>query len=180
MTAERQNDLTSELALLRVLVDSRKEEYRELSDLWRNVDTKAQGVIALAGILLAAFIALIAKVQSSPGQHVNGELTALGLVLSLLAVCLLTASMICSVLSLKLRKSAGSPYLNGSLRTAVEDLLLIKETDRTDRMPGLLREYCGETPNRDPYQHLSPSEQSGFLFKGGVCLLNAIRPIREL
>jgi len=126
------DDPSSEIALLRLLVQFRREEYKELSELWRNVDTKAQGTIALAGILLAAFVAFITKAQAPVCLYER--------ILSLVAVVLFTASMIASVLALRLRKSAGSPYLGGGIESAVLDLLQVEVQDRTDRMPDLIRE----------------------------------------
>src|ERR1019366_359048 len=142
MTANPNDDPMSDLALLRLLVEFRKEEYGELSELWRNLDTKAQGVIALAGILLAAFIALITKVQSPVGQP-SGSHSCFGLWeqrLSIVTVGLLTSSMVYALLSLRLRTSTGPPYLGGFIQSAVDDLLQTQESERAGREPDLIRE----------------------------------------
>ena len=134
MTGDEDKDSTSDVALLKLLVGIRQEEYKELSEGWRNLDTKAQGVIALAGILLAAFIAL-------QGAHPSGGyIRSLEQIISIIAVGLLTASMIFSVLSLRLRKVIGFAYFTGSFRSAVEDLLQVQQASRSNRMSDLARE----------------------------------------
>jgi len=119
MSADRaQDDPASELALLRLLVESNRDEYKELSELWRHLDTKAQGVIAIAGILLAAFVAFLTKNQTALpcGQRM----------LFITAVVLFTVSIALSVFSLKLRESVGPPHFGG-LQTIVTDLLKLPE-----------------------------------------------------
>ena len=126
----RPEDPSSELSLLKLLVEANREEYSELSELWRHLDTKAQGVIAIAGILLAAFVAFITK-----GPIAScAERT-----LSIVAISFFTASIGASVYSLKLRESVGPPHF-GELQSTIEDFLKRPEEERAKRMPDLIRE----------------------------------------
>jgi hypothetical protein len=42
-------------SLLQVALEAYKDEYREISDSWRNTETKAQGAVAIAGIFMAGY-----------------------------------------------------------------------------------------------------------------------------
>jgi len=131
MSDDPNHEVSSEATLLRMLVESRREEYKELSELWRNLDTKAQGVIALTGILLAAFVAFITKGQVRPGCVERG--------LFVVTLLLFTGSMFAAALALRIRATVGPPYF-GPVQENLQDLLQLEEPDRSERMNDLVRE----------------------------------------
>lgn len=49
--------------LRKTLLDSYQDEYKEISDIWRVLETKAQGNIAIAGIFIAGAFAFIGKIE---------------------------------------------------------------------------------------------------------------------
>ena len=122
---------SDDLSLLRLALDGNRDYYDEMTELWRHLDTKAQGTIALGGILLAAFAGFVAKGQR-PAACVDRAF-------SVVAVLLFTSGIAMSALCLRLRQSSVPPHF-GELQSSIEDLLKIDKDDRESRMPDLFRE----------------------------------------
>lgn len=93
---------SSAVALIELALERARYEYTELAENWKQLDTKAQGTGALSGVFLAAVFAF--SQQTTP-------LLAMpwikGLALSL--VLLLTAAILCAVLSLWTREAQMPP-----------------------------------------------------------------------
>lgn len=53
------NKITTERALLNSVITAAKENYAEQSAIWRDLERKAQGNIAVCGVLLAGILAFI-------------------------------------------------------------------------------------------------------------------------
>jgi len=87
--------------LMRCALESYREEYQELSDRWRNLDAKAQGVGAIAGVFLAAAFAWARDVPVGFGCC-ERLLLAVG-------VLLLVGVVLSAVLALRLRSVSGVP-----------------------------------------------------------------------
>ncbi len=138
------NAAPDDVTLIRMIVEARREEYSELSELWRHLDTKAQGVIALAGILLAAFVAFITKTQ--PSSAAQRAIYVVG-------VALFTSSLAMAALSLKIREVVGPPHF-GDIESTIEDFLQLPLEERSSRLSDLGREEISEwTRCNETVQH---------------------------
>lgn len=104
----------------RVLLTYR-EEYKELSDIWRSLDTKAQGTITMSG----AFIALAFGFLRDSNFH------GIQLLLLIFSLVFLILCVLFSVISLLVRSVVSPPYGSVNDRAAV-DILRDVETEDTD------------------------------------------------
>lgn len=121
----------SDAALLRAAIDAWREEYKELSELWRHLDTKAQGAIVLSGILLAAFGTFVTK-HSAP-------FTVADKVLSIIEVTLIAITIGMYAAALSLRESVLPPS-SGSLQSIIDDLLGAEISERVTRLDDMAGE----------------------------------------
>lgn len=120
-------------SLLEATLVSYREEYRELSEIWRHLDDKAQGTVAIAGIFLAAVFAFVQS-MTSLRQSIGTGTLLVG------AVLLLVTSIVFAVLSLRVRKVSVAP-LGEEFEKLILDILGIEdEQERTARVPNLLRD----------------------------------------
>jgi len=92
---------TSFSDLRRLAVETYCNEFKELSDSWRSLDTKAQGLGAIAGIFLAAVFARTRDLPSSFGSCERLILAA--------ATLLLVVAVGAAVLALWIGRTAMAP-----------------------------------------------------------------------
>jgi len=114
--------------LLRLALDTQRDQYGELSDTWRNIDTKAQGAGAIAGVFLAA---LFAWIRDLPATFTAGQRWLLvgGIVLPVL-------SAVFALLALRIR-TVSAPPLGDETQEMVDDLLNpAKIQELPERLPG--------------------------------------------
>lgn len=118
-------------SLYKLVIESYRDGYKELADAWRNLETKAQGNIAISGIFIGAVFAYTQKTNPSFQQN---EQILLGV-----AAFLLVVSVIFSIIALKIR-TVPVPPLGGFVDKLVIDLLEhVKDKDEADlatRIPG--------------------------------------------
>jgi hypothetical protein len=69
------------------------EEYKELTETWRSLESKAQGNIAVAGIFIAGSLAYLEKLSPQLQRHEQ--------VFLLIAIACLIVSVILAILALK-------------------------------------------------------------------------------
>ena len=111
---EQEIDLNAQL--LNNALDSYKEEYRELSEVWRNLDTKSQGVIVVDGIFLTGLFTFIQALSHDATYYEYEK-------------WLLTISAVLSILSIGLAmgvlwtRTVPAAPVGESLKTLVDDLL---------------------------------------------------------
>jgi hypothetical protein len=127
------NEVTGdEISLLRLSVEFRRDEYKELSETWRHLDTKAQGNVVISGILLASVVAFLSKGQ--------GPATGLDRALVTVAVVSLGATIVLAVRALRVQAVTGPPHF-GSIQEVIDDFLRAATTEeRSARIGGLVRE----------------------------------------
>jgi hypothetical protein len=117
-------------SLLKTALDAYRDEYEKLAEIWRSIEVKAQGNIAIAGIFIAGAFAFVRDIiRPSPNCQKHIFVVALGL---------LVASVIFSLLALRTRSMLRPP--GGEIVSKlVGDLLpLISEKDFEDRMPAFI------------------------------------------
>lgn len=120
--------------LLSEVLASYKEEYRELSEIWRNLDAKAQGVVAIDGILLAAIFAFVRLLSSETPMCER-------LMITVTAV-LLTVSVGFATRVLWIKSVPAAP-LGESLEDLVADLLDLPDGTDAQRLEDLTRDHAG-------------------------------------
>lgn len=124
-----------ELSLLRRSIEFRRDEYKELSENWRHLDTKAQGNVGISGILLAAVVAFLTK-----GQPLSNVLDRL---LVIVAVVSLGATIVLAVRALRVLSTLGPPHF-GTMQDIIDDFLkAASPEERSTRLGDLLREELG-------------------------------------
>lgn len=116
---------------LAALIETRyKDEYEKSLDLWRDIERKAQGLIAAAGILLTALFGLV-KTDTSPVS------TGISLL-----ICMATASLTVSILSaflvLKTRKISTPPRGEIFEREVSEIKPLLNDPNSDARLTALI------------------------------------------
>jgi hypothetical protein len=109
-----------------------RAEYADLSDTWRQLEAKAQGTVAIAGIFLAAAYAFVRDLRAAT----SSGLLRIGIAL---AVLLFLASVVLAVLALRVRE-VQAPPVGDTLRELAEDLMQVSPADRGERMPDFLRD----------------------------------------
>jgi gas vesicle protein len=109
--------------LPRLALDSYHEEYRHLSETWRSLDTKAQGLGALAGIFLAAVFASAREPRSGFGSCER--------VLVVATILLLVGAIIAAVFALRVR-SLAAPPLGEETAQMVADILHKAKADELE------------------------------------------------
>jgi hypothetical protein len=121
----------NDLALIKLSLDAHRQEYGELSEIWKQIDTKAQNNVQLAGFLLAALVAFLTKGdQPTVAQRSLLALIAVGL-FGTIGAC---------VDALRIRSVEGPPHF-GDLQETIEDLLrLVPEETRSSRAADFLRQ----------------------------------------
>lgn len=112
-------------ALRKTILDAYHNEYKDLSDTWRSMETKAQGGITVAGIFLAAVFAYIEKVT----------LTRFDRMLLIFAIALLVFTVFLAVRSLMVREVPSPPmglcydHYGTRLLSVKDDLEFIERAD---------------------------------------------------
>lgn len=89
-------------ALQTAAVEAYRDEYGRFIDIWKGLDTKAQGAVTIAGIFIAAVFAFIRDIKNlNLGDKGRWVLAA--------AIACLVSSVVLSILALTLRKVAAPP-----------------------------------------------------------------------
>ncbi|HKG13344.1 MAG TPA: hypothetical protein VKB12_08390 [Pyrinomonadaceae bacterium] len=91
-------------ALRACVLTSYQEAYKERTDNWKSLETKAQGSITIAGIFIAGAFAYIDKSATTMSMHQQ--------FLAITAVASLVASVLLAVYALKIQEVLPPPYGN--------------------------------------------------------------------
>jgi uncharacterized membrane protein YkvI len=111
------------------LLDSYEQEYRELGAEWRAIEAKAQGTVTIAGVFIASAFAFLNQLTEST--------TSLQRLLLASGITGLVATVLLSVVALRVRTIYQAPIGEDQYKP-VMDLLKIKEADvLAERLPGL-------------------------------------------
>lgn len=112
-------------------LDAFRAEYQRLSSTWEQLDVKAQGTAATAGVFLGGMFLFVTQ---------NQPTSAASRVLLGSAVVALMIGMFCSLLAAMIREASDGP--SGSMvKQLTEDLLQIEEDDELQtRIPDFFSE----------------------------------------
>ncbi len=117
--------------LLASALEAYRQEYKELSESWRSLETKAQGGMAVAGVFIAGVLAFVREIAGAKATVAETWL----LVLSTIA---LVATVCAALLVLAVRR-APLPPLGAKFHELVTDLLAVgDETELEARAPLLI------------------------------------------
>lgn len=163
------------LELLEGVLDSFKEEYRELSEVWKVLDSKAQGVIAIDGIFLAAIFAFIRTI-SAPTFFEKIGISA--------ALVTFAVSILYAVSALWIKTVSAAP-LGSDLKVLADDLMGIDETDKSERFYNFSRDHSSlwKSTTDDIYkinQDKASSLGSAQRYLIGAILISTILTIYEV
>lgn len=120
--------------LLLEVLESYKDEYRELSEIWRNLDTKAQGIIGIDGLFLAALFAFIRVLTAEPTLSEKRMLT--------ISAALLFISVGFAIRALWIQSVPKAP-IGESLDSLVSDLLALPDGMEPERLNNLSNDHAG-------------------------------------
>lgn len=101
------------------LLESLEAEYKEASDTWRALETKAQGVVGIAGVFLAAVFAFVREVDPAS----DPLWLRVGILLAALA---LVGAIGCAILALRIRRRPAPP-LGRHLQNDFKRLLAVED-----------------------------------------------------
>ena len=119
--------------LLQDTLNSYKEDHRELSEIWRNLDSKSQGVITVNGIFLAGMFAFIRGLSQSATCNEKWLLT--------ISAALLILSVVLALVALWVRSVPGAP-LGESLQTLVDDILAAEDVPEPEKLNDFMRDHA--------------------------------------
>lgn len=133
--------------LTKLALEAYREEYRDLSETWKHLDTKAQSMGAIAGIFLAAAFAWARDVPSGIGDLSRGLLAG--------SIALLVATIVLAVFALLIRQVAAPP-LGDETADMVQDILEKQKVDEAaQRLRGLYNDQmtAWKDTNTDTAEH---------------------------
>jgi len=113
---------------LEFALDHMKHEHKQLSDAWKDLDSKAQGTATIAGVFLAAAFAFVRNATVvTPAEQV----------LFCMAVSLLVAGIVLSAASMRVR-SVSAPLTGAQVAKMVSHAIERPVEEAVQRYNGLL------------------------------------------
>jgi predicted PurR-regulated permease PerM len=151
--------------LPRLILDSYRDEYRDLSETWRNLDTKAQGLGAIAGIFMAAVFAWVRDLPASFGMLERAVV--------IITLMLLVCAVVAAVLALQVRKVASPPFGDETAEMVRDILRKQKDGELEERLARLSNDQANtwRQTNKDMQQHCD--RKACWLSVGQIALLLA-------
>ena len=145
------------------VITAYEDEYKDINETWRSIETKAQGTVAIAGIFAAGAFAFTREllVNVNPTQRW----------LHVLTMAFLISSVIMAVWALFVRRTSGAP-LGESMENIVRDLVLndVPESELPQRLNNLQKEQAARW--RSVNAELTTSNVTkGRLLRISQCLL---------
>lgn len=119
--------------LVRDALDSYKEEYRELCENWRGLESKAQSTITICGIFLAGMLAFVRGLSSTSSTAETWIL--------IIAAVWLTAATLSSLGVVRLRSVSAAPS-GDDLDGLIDDLLDAEDGDTPERFIAYTRDHA--------------------------------------
>jgi hypothetical protein len=127
--------LATTLKLIDLGLESFREEFRDLSDTWRNLDTKAQGVGAIAGVFLAALFSWIREPFSNFSQFDKLAI--------LVSILLLITAVVAGLLTLLIRKVAAPPLGEETAKMLKDIIGKYKDEEASARIAAFYNDQVG-------------------------------------
>jgi hypothetical protein len=123
-------------SLRQASLEAYREDYKKLTDTWHNLEGKAQGNVAIAGIFIAGAFAFIREIEKNAYLHEKIFLAT--------AITCLVISVVLSILTLRIRWVAFPP-VGENVDRLVADLLRISDpTEFSNRLPLFFNDQIAE------------------------------------
>lgn len=119
-------------ALHTTAMESYRDEYQRFIDIWKGLDTKAQGTVTIAGIFIATVFAFIRDIK-------NLNLGDKGRWVLIAAIACLVLSVVLSILALTLRKVAAPPTAD-LIAQMVRDIVRLQPDETAEQNDAGLKE----------------------------------------
>lgn len=113
-------------ALRKTILEAYLNEYKDISDIWKNLETKAQGNVAIAGIFIAGVFAYIEKISPNLRSHEKFLIAA--------SIICLVISICSSIFALAVRETTTAPLGAGTDHYGTA-LLALNDQDFLVRIP---------------------------------------------
>src|ERR1035437_4963883 len=84
-----------------IAVDAQQEEYKEMWEQWKAIDTKAQGVIVVSGIALTGVFAVLR--EKPPADCISRVLVTASVAATIVAA-------VCALMALRVRSVQSAPF----------------------------------------------------------------------
>ena len=154
----------SKTDLLEFAFASAEAEYKDLSETWKLIDTKAQATTAIAGVFLAAVFNFVRP----PGVSLAAPLTfLLGL-----SVGALVVSVLFALLAMRVRSVPALPASEEAARM-VTDLLAMPEAELEARHRGLLADTVNVWLPVNRQLQAANATKASWLERAQWCLMGA-------
>jgi hypothetical protein len=150
----------SERLIIQAL-DAHKDEYKELAEVWRSLDAKAQGTVAISGIFLAGVFAFVNDLQANAACVARCLLTA--------TAALLAVSVILALAVLWVRSVSSAP-LGESLSVLVRDLLSADDGLSSERLQDYYKDQAHLWKATNEEVDTANRRKAGFLIAAQVSL----------
>lgn len=152
--------------LRQTVLDSYREEYKELSEVWKSLETKAQGTVTIAGIFIAAAFTF-AKDLASTRLDYHGKLFLAG------AIIFLIPAIILSVLVLRRRTIKWIPA-GTDVEQWADDIESVSNEELADKARRFIDEHSGVWKETIASTKEATAEKEQLLYAAQILLLLAI------
>lgn len=146
------------------VLDSYRFEFNDYAQWWRSLDQKAQGTVAIAGVILTAATGFIAATDI---PHSRTESAMLGVL-----VLLLLVSLTLAILSLLVRETGAAPC-GEDVDAVAREILDCPESQLADRVNGLVYDQAEAWREANKSQFDCCHSKSTFLRWAQVTILAA-------
>jgi hypothetical protein len=153
-------------SLRQTVLDSYKDEYKEFSEVWKSVETKAQGTVTIAGIFIAAAFTF-AKDLAATRLDWYGKLF-LGA-----AIVLLIPSIVLSVLALR-RRTIKSIPAGSQVEQWADDIQDASEEDLAELTQRFIDQHSLIWKETTESTKAAVAQKEGLLYAAQLLLLFAI------
>ena len=152
--------------LRQTVLDSYREEYKELSDVWKSLETKAQGTVTIAGIFIAAAFTFAKDLTSGRLDH-YGKLFLGG------AIIFLIPTIILSVLVLRRRTIKWIPA-GTDVESWADAIANVPDEELAENARRFIDEYSGVWKQTVESTREATDKKEALLYAAQVLLLFAI------
>jgi hypothetical protein len=145
------------------VIDAYQDEYKDINENWRSIETKAQGAVAIAGIFAAGAFAFTRELMANASASQKW--------MHILTMVFLISSVVLSICSLFVRRTSAAP-LGESMENLIRDILLseIPEAELPVRLSNFQKQQSARWKTINQELTLA-NTRKGLLLLTAQCLL---------
>jgi hypothetical protein len=148
--ASKATELHLRTNVLQGVIASYEREYKELEDVWKQLDAKAQGTITVCGVLLAGIFAFA---REPVGAHLDQMILRASVVLIVISIGF-------ALNALQVRSVLGAPVGEEHEKLAF-DLLDLRDWAKAERQENFLRDQAAQWRNSNNSVHAANQQKAG-------------------